>query len=535
MLKSSGAMGIATIVSRILGMAREMCYAHFMGAGVVAGAFTIAFTIPNLFRRLLGEGALTAAFIPIFKEKEIAAGEKEMWRSANAVISGMLVAATAIIAVAILGISLILAMAAPTPGGDGEAETLFAGGFLNPERVLMLRLLRVMFPYLVLVCFSAICVGILNARGRFFLPALGPTILNLILIAAVFWLAPFMGKRLEEQIFALAIGVLVAGAAQAAYLVPVLYGEGYRFEWISPWGNETVRLVVQRMVPGMMGVAAFQLNVAFTQLYTGYIDASIVAAFNYAVRLMELPQGVFGISLATFLLPTLAKLAGEKNYTEFRGTLRQGIGYLATANLLASALLIVLAQPIMRLLFERGEFDANATSRSGFALACLAPGLIAFSLVNILARAFYALGDTRTPMKISAVCLGLNLILTVWMVGILAEGGLGLANSISAGVNVGLLIYALRRKLRHLDLGPLKAHFLSMAGAAVLAAMLAWTANHFWERAYGQTALWAKLGAVFIPLGLATMSYALLLLWLRVPEAKEFLDLFLRKFVRPKP
>ena len=280
MLKSSGAMGIATIVSRILGMAREMCYANFMGTSVVAGAFTLAFTIPNLFRRLLGEGALTAAFIPIFKEKEITAGEKEMWLSANAVISGMLAASALIIVLVIAGLSVVL-----------EFDTIG----LSAETRLMLRLLRVMFPYLVLVCFSAIGVGILNARGRFFVPALGPTILNLILIASVFWLAPRMGERMEEKIFALAIGVLLAGMAQATYLLPALYREGYRFEWINPWRDETVRLVVQRMVPGMMGVAAFQLNVTFTGVYSYSVDETIVASFNYAVRLMELPQGLFGL------------------------------------------------------------------------------------------------------------------------------------------------------------------------------------------------------------------------------------------------
>ena len=525
MLKSSGAMGIATIVSRILGMAREICYANFMGNSAVAGAFTLAFMIPNLFRRLLGEGALTAAFIPIFKEKEIVAGEAEMWRSANAVISGMIATAVVIIIVVTVGLTVLLSV------GARATETGLAS-WLRPETILMVRLLRVMFPYLILVCFSAICVGVLNARGRFFIPALGPTILNLILIASVFWLAPRMGPLLEEQIFALAIGVLVAGLAQAIYLLPALYREGYRFEWISPWNNETVRLVVQRMVPGMMGVAAFQLNVTFTGLYSYTVDETIVASFNYAVRLMELPQGVFGVSLATFLLPTLAKLASEKNYTEFRATLRQGTGYLLTANMLATVLLIVLAQPIIRLLFEHGAFDASATRRSAFALACLAPGLVAFSLVHILARAFYALGDTQTPMKISAVCLLLNMIFTVWLVGMLAEGGLGIANSASAFVNVALLFYALRRKLSTLDLGDLRNRVVSIAGAAAMAGLIAWTTAHFWEAHWGHADLASRLGGVFLPLGAATLGYALLLLWLRVPEAKEFLDLFVRRFIR---
>src|ERR1043165_3076752 len=191
MLKASGAMAVATMTSRVLGMVREMVYARFMGDGWVAGAFQLAFTIPNLFRRLLGEGALTAAVIPIFKEKETLAGETEMWRAANAVISGLVVAASVVIALVMLGVSLALAV------HQFDAQT-----------DLMLRLLRVMFPYMLLVCLAAAGMGMLNARGHFFIPAMGATMLNVVMIASVFWLAPAIGGPLERQIFGLAIGVL---------------------------------------------------------------------------------------------------------------------------------------------------------------------------------------------------------------------------------------------------------------------------------------------------------------------------------------
>ena len=196
MLKSSGAMAGATLVSRLLGMVREIVYARFMGDGPVAGAFQFAFMIPNLFRRLLGEGALTAAFIPIFKEKEKTHGEIEMWRAANAVISGLIVAASVVVALAMSGLSLALAV------HQFEAST---------DR--MLRLLRVMFPYMLLVCLAAAFMGMLNARGHFFIPAMGATMLNVVMIASVLWLAPKFGTdlpkelRLPHQIFALAIGV----------------------------------------------------------------------------------------------------------------------------------------------------------------------------------------------------------------------------------------------------------------------------------------------------------------------------------------
>ena len=236
-------MAAATMTSRVLGMVREMAYASFMGVGWITDAFMVAFMIPNLFRRLLGEGALTAAFIPAFKEKEKLAGETEMWRAANAVISGLLVATAAVVILGALAIS---------------AALFFGKHFYSAETDLMLRLLRVMLPYLLLVCLAAIFMGILNARGHFFVPALGAGMLNVVMIASVFLLAPKFGVQLHEQIFGLALGVLVAGAVQAAFQLPLLRKEGFRWRWVSPWTEPTVRHVVKQMLPGTIGVAAFQ-------------------------------------------------------------------------------------------------------------------------------------------------------------------------------------------------------------------------------------------------------------------------------------
>src|SRR5882672_11679914 len=366
MLKSSGALASATLTSRVLGMVREIVYAQFMGDGVVASAFKLAFQIPNLFRRLLGEGALSAAFIPIFKAKEKTEGETEMWRSANAVISAMVVVATAIIALVMFGISLALVL------HDFDANTH-----------LMLLLLRWMFPYMLVICLTAVLMGMLNARGHFFVPAAGAVVLNLVMIASVLFLAPRMGPNLNQRIFGLAIGVLIAGTAQAAFQLPTLARAGFRFRWVSPWRDPTVREVVRKMVPGALGVAAFQINVLLTNGIAFWVDPQIVASFDYAVRLMELPQGVFGISLATYLLPTLSGLAAEKNYDEFRATLRHGVSTLIFFNVIAAMLLVVLAEPIVRLLFERGLFTADSTQRAALALICLAPGLVAFSTVNV--------------------------------------------------------------------------------------------------------------------------------------------------------
>lgn len=515
MLKSSGAMAAATMTSRVLGMVREMVYAAFMGNTWVASAFTLAFQVPNLFRRLLGEGALTAAFIPIFKRKEKLDGEKEMWRTANAVISGLVVAAGAVTVLAIAGISLALAV-----------------GTFKPETTLMLRLLRFMFPYMVLVCVAAVLIGMANARGHFFVPALGAVMLNVVMIASVLWLAPRMGATLEQQIFGLAVGVIVAGVVQAVFQVPSLRREGFRFAWESPWRDPTVREVVKKMIPGSIGVAAFQINVLVTQSFSFWFDDTIVSTFNYAVRLMELPQGMFGISLATFLLPTLSGLAAEKKFPEFKLTLKQGLSYLAFANLIAAAVSLGLAEPIVRLLFERRAFTPEATQRVALALACLAPGLLMFSMNNILARAFYALNDIKTPMKISIACLVLNLVFALWLVRGYREAGLGVANTLSAIINTALLFYALRKKLSRLEMGGLPREIFVLAMAAALAGGAAFWLYRFWDAHFGHGTLLVKLGAVFVPGAVAGTVYWLLALLARIPSAAEMGSLITRRLRR---
>lgn len=511
MLKSSGAMAVATMASRALGLVREIVYAAFLGAGWVADAFFLAFVIPNLFRRLLGEGALTAAFIPVFKEKEKLAGEAEMWRSANAVISGLVATAAVLVLLLVLAISIAL-----------------IAGITDAKATLMLQLLRVMSPYLLLVCLAAILMGMLNARGHFFVPALGAALLNLIMIASVFWLAPRMGTTLDRQIFGLAIGVVLAGIAQAFFQLPLLSKEGFRYQWISPWSNQTVRRVVKQMVPGMIGVAAFQINVVITYGFAFWVEPGIVSSFNYAVRLIELPQGVFGVSLATYLLPTLSGLAAEKNYAQFRNTVGQGLGYLTFINLLAAVLLLVLAEPLVRLLFERREFDSYATVRTAIALAWLAPGLIAFSAVNILARAFYALGDLKTPMKISVFCLAVNTLLALGLVWRFKEAGLGAANSFTSIINVGLLLFALRKKLVKLQFTDLLRQIPALLGAALIAGAAAWFLVRWWTNQLGHDTLLLKIGEVFVPILAAAVLYFLICLWLKLPYTRDLLALFSR-------
>jgi putative peptidoglycan lipid II flippase len=263
-----------------------------------------------------------------------------------------------------------------------------------------------------------------------------------------------------------------------------------------------------------------------------WVDDYVVASFQYAVRLMELPQGLFGISLATYLLPTLSGLAAEKNYPAFRTELRQGVSYLLFTNLIASILLVVLAEPIIRLLFERGKFDALSTSQAALALACLAPGLVAFSIVNILARAFFALGDTKTPMKISLFCLTLNLLLAIALVWHFKQGGLGIANTITSIINVSLLLFALRKKLARLEMASLRKFLPLLLVITAIAGFIAWSGWRLWENKFGHGTIALKIGAVFVPAGIAGGFYWLSALVCKIPAAKEMTEFALAKFRR---
>ncbi len=529
MLKSSTALAAATLTSRLLGLVREQVYARFMGDGPVAGAFKVAFQIPNLFRRLLGEGALSAAFIPLFKLKEAREGREAMWQAANATLSGLVVVTAALVGLGLVVVSLLLGWSGGTWVREGGV--VFPPLTLSEEVRLMLRLLRLMLPYLMVVCLAALCIGMLNARGHFFVPALGAATLNVVMIASVLLLAPRFGPTLDTQVFALGVGVLLAGVAQFAFQLPLLFREGFRFRWVTPWRDPTVREVVRRMGPGVVGVAAYQLNVTLIMFFSYGVDRYVVASFDYAVRLMEFPQGLVGVSLASYLLPTLSGLAAEKKYPQFRETLGQGLAYMALANLLAAALLVALAEPMIRLLFQGGNFDLASTRRTTLALVCLAPGLAAFSAANLLARAFYALGDTATPMRVSLFCLGLNLLLSLWWVGPLRQAGLGLANTTTSALQVWLLGRALRRKLKTLDLTGLWSRLLGLVPAALLAGGLAWAGAAAWARGIGHQTVLQRLGEVFLPALLATAVYAALAWWLRIPEARQAATA-LREFIR---
>ena len=343
-----------------------------------------------------------------------------------------------------------------------------------------------------------------------------------------------MTGGLERQIFALAYGVLVAGVAQAAYQLPTLYRTGFRYRWVTPWRNESVRAVARKMIPGTVGVAAFQINMLVTQGVAFLINPEIIASFNYAVRLMEFPQGVVGVSLFTFLLPTLSGLAAEKRFDDFKATLTQGLGYLIYINAFAATMAFVLAEPIVRLILERGAFDPLATQRTALPLACLAPGLIAFSCVGSLTRAFYALGEVKAPVRLSILCLGLNLVFALVLIYPFEQAGLAAANTLSAICQVALLVRALRRQVNGLDLRRLRRESGWVALAVVISGAVAWSVLAWWETWFGAGSIATRLGAVFVPMLAAGVVYGGVTWRMPLAPAREIAGILREKLAQDR-
>jgi len=471
MLRSTGALGVATMTSRVLGLVREMVYASFMGQGLVASAFFYAFTIPNLFRRLLGEGALSAAFVPVFTDRLQKEGKDAAWRAANAVGTALLVVLAGITLLVVASLLGALAFAGP-----GENQRL------------ILQLTALMFPYMIFVCLAALAMGVLNSLRRFFVPAFSPVLLNIVLIGSVFLICPYFGTELKTQVFGLGVGVLLGGAVQLAYQLPQLWREGWRPQrWRklpacesdeqqpqagslrhSVWRDETVRQVGVLLAPSVIGVIAYQINVIVGRTLGFWVGDYVPAALNYADRLMELPQGVFGVSLATYMLPALSAIVARGAMDEFRAEVGRALRFLLIITVPATVGLVVLGEPIVRLLFERGRFTAESTAHCAFALQFSALGLTFFSATSILARAFYATKDTKTPMYAAVAAMVANLVFALCLMWPLKEGGLALANSLSAALNATVLFVLLRRRAGSLH----GCALASAAGRIILAALI---------------------------------------------------------------
>lgn len=436
--RNAGVVAAATLISRVLGFLRDVIVAFALGAGLFADAFFVAFRIPNLLRRLFGEGSLTMAFIPVFSRVREEEGEEAAQAMARSTMVWL--------AVILGGITLIAELAA------GPITMAIAPGFLdNPEQFsTTVDLVRICFPYVLFICGVALCMGILNASDRFLAPAMAPSVLNVALIGSALF-GHYAGWNVA---YSMAYGVLIGGFFQFLMQQPALRGAGFSWGGSWSWSNKNVARMGLLMLPTVFGAAVYQLNILLGTLLASFLPVGSVSYLYYADRLVQFPLGVFGIAVSTAALPSLASLAARREMKEFSAALRTALGLTLFIALPSAAGLLVLSEPVISLLFERGAFSAEAVVATATALVAYCLGLPFIALSRPLVAAFYALEDTRTPVRIAVFCLLTNVGLGAWLMFPLQHVGLALAVSISSFLNFSLLFGSLSKRLGHWPLPP---------------------------------------------------------------------------------
>ncbi len=434
LIKSTISVGSMTLLSRLLGLARDIVIARFFSASDAADAFFVAFKIPNFLRRLFAEGAFSLAFVPVLTEYRNTFGAAQT-RDLIDRVAGTL-------GLILLLLSMLGVAASPLLIG------IIAAGFLDQPGKFELTadMLRITFPYILLISMTAMAAGILNTWKRFAVPAFTPVLLNLSMIGCAMYLSP----RMEVPVTALAWGVLIAGVAQLLFQLPFLYREGLlpRPKW--GWRHKGVQKIIKLMIPAIFGSSVAQINLLFDTFIASFLVTGSVSWLYYSDRLLEFPLGVFGIALATVVLPNLSEAHYKKGATHFNGTLRWAIRLSLVVALPATFGLFLLAQPILATLFEYGAFRADDTMMAAYSLMAYSLGLPAFVLTKILANGFYARQDTKTPVRIGIQAMILNMLMNlVFVVTMVRSGfiaphvGLALATTASAYFNASRLAFKL--------------------------------------------------------------------------------------------
>ncbi|MBI3324495.1 MAG: murein biosynthesis integral membrane protein MurJ [Candidatus Omnitrophica bacterium] len=431
-LSSARTISLATAASRLLGFVRDLVIAQFFGTGPQAEAFVVAFRLPNLLRDLVAEGAITSAVVPVLSAYRSTKPADEFWRLAQASAVRILLASTLVGAAGVLAAPWLVRLIAP--------------GFLHdPEKFrLTVRLTRLLFPFITLVGGWAFLCGVLNSLHHFAVPALGSAVLNLVTILGCLWLAP----RLEPPVVGLAWAVLLGGTAQLLMQLPVAHALGFRWRWM--WRHQGSAEMTRLLGPRLIGAAVYQMTVLLNTILASLgslVGAGAVAALYFANRLVQLPLALFATASAQASLPALSERAAVNDLDSFRSTTLGVLRIVLAESLPAAVGLIVLAGPIVRLCFERGAFDRHSTLITAQTLAFMAIGLGAYAAGRVLAGAFYALHDTRTPVKLAAEALLINALLAGVLIRPLGVGGLALATSLSSAVNAARLLQRLGRKL----------------------------------------------------------------------------------------
>lgn len=447
-----------TLLSRIFGFIRDMVTASLFGAGAAFDAFSVAFKIPNFMRRLFAEGSFSQAFVPVLSEYQKLKSEKEVRRFISS-IAGTL-------GIVLLVVTLLGEIFAPW------IVRLFAMGFVTSgERFeLAVTMLRINFPYLMLISLTAMSGAILNTYSKFWVAALTPVFLNLCMIMAAFFLSP----QLRMPIIGLAWGVLIAGMVQLAFQLPFL-----KRMYLLPWPtihfrDPGVMRVLKLMIPALFGVSVGQINLLVDTLFASYLMVGSISWLYYSDRLMEFPLGVFGVAISTVILPHLSRHHATQSAASFSLTIDWALRIVLLIGIPAGVLMAVIAGPLLSTLFQYGSFNAESVLMSRKSLMSFAVGITPFMLVKILAAGFYAKQDMRTPVRIAVIAMLANIALNMMLIWPLAHAGIALSTSLAAIVNTAFLLYFLLKREMYQPRAGWKGFLLRLVIANMILAVSLW-------------------------------------------------------------
>ena len=532
--KAAGLVGLAVMSSRLLGLVREQVFAALFGASAGMDAFIAAFRAPNLLRDLFAEGALSTAFITTFSEKITKEGDGAAWRLANKVAT---LTAVSMSAVTLLGIFLAPQLMHVLAAGFGDGSEKMAWAIL---------LTQIMFPFIALISLAALAMGMLNAKNVFGMPAMASTFFNIGSIVggvALAWmLDPAFGTAQYGlgSLIGISIGTLIGGTMQLVVQFPALRRVGFRFRPDFAWRDPGVRRVLLLMGPAVIAASAVQVNVMVNGNFASHLGDGAVSWLNYAFRLMQLPIGIFGVAIGTVTLPVISRSAAAGNTAEFRSILAKGMRLAFVLTIPSTIGLMVLAQPIIALIYERRKFTALDTLHAAEALQFYAVGLCAYAGIKVLAPAFYALGKRNTPMFVSFFSIAVNYGLNQWFTFHLGWGHRGLAFStgLVAMTNFALLYFLMRRHVARLETRQMAATLTKLAVAGMALGAVCWVALRWALPVAAHWGLVGKAAALFATIAIAGAAFFAVAFLLRIEELDDVAAMAKRKlgrFARKQP
>jgi putative peptidoglycan lipid II flippase len=543
--RSAGIVSIAVMFSRLLGLVREMVFARFFGAGFLYDAFVVAFRIPNVLRDLFAEGALSVAFVKVFTDYQINKSEKEAWRLASLVLNLLAV---------VLSIICIVGMIF-----SRQFVNLIADGFSPEKAALATTLTQIMFPFILLVALAAVAMGVLNTKGIFGIPASASTVFNIASLLFGLGLAYYLSgggwlsstdkttvpeSSAQWAIIGMAFGTLIGGAAQFLMQVPSLYKVGFRFTPVISLADEGVRKVIALMTPAILGTSAVQINVMINTYFVSEINGAN-SWLNYSFRLMQFPIGLFGVAVGTAAIPVLSRLASQNKTKDFRDTISSSMNLVFLMTLPSACGLIILGEPIIRLIYQRGAFHEADVPMTAWALAGYSVGLTGYAAIKILSPAFYAINDAKTPMMIAIGSIVVNLIASYGLRELLSKYGatpenphgyghvgVALATSLVALVNFSALALIMRKRIKRLNGRNIIVSFAKIAGASAILSAVCYATYHFLLGRYGSIGLPLRLAEAFVPIALGGIAFVVTAKLLKVHEMEQLFGMLRRKFAR---